>query len=56
MVHVTSVFKEEGNCVPVGYQYITCHMVFYVNMEFTINVSFVALLDKTDPMERSTCS
>ena len=38
----------------VGYQEITCHMVFDVNMDVTINARFVEVDHKTDPPESVT--
>ena len=44
-------FKEEGNCSPVGYQYITLHMVFNVKMDFTRITCFVEGVHHMEPLE-----
>ena len=47
MLQVEFDFKEEGKCDLVGYQDITCHIIFDVKMDFTRKERFVAWGYKT---------
>ena len=47
---------SNGGKVPVGYQLITCHMIFDIKMDFTRKARFVAGGHLTDPPKESVYS
>jgi hypothetical protein len=50
MKNVMPAFKfRDDNQVPVGYNYIDCHMIFDVKLDLTRKARFVAGGHKTDP-------
>ena len=55
MVQVAFGFKEEVKCVTLGYQEITCHVIFNVNMDFTGKAHSVTGGHQKEPPASATC-
>jgi hypothetical protein len=49
-------FLEDGELIPIGYQWIHCHMIFDAKMDFTRKARFVAGGHMTDPPSTLTYS